>query len=178
MPLTTEELEAYTNGRLVDGDESERLLAAAYAAARRYCGWPVTLTEDDVVTVDGSGGRVLSLPTMYLVELTALSEDGMAWDVDDLHWTRSGLVRKRGYAPLRWTSDFQGVEATITHGYASAPDFEQAVLMIAASMAGTAREDADLIEKQVDDVRYRWTDRMVESVAGRHLLAPYRILPL
>lgn len=128
MALDVLAVEAFTEGRLNRDDaETLRQLDAALAAARGYCGWHVTpVLTATPVTLDGPGGVLLALPTKALSGIVELAEDGVELDVDTLEWSLLGLVRKP-YGQL-WTTRFSGVTATITHGYASAPDFESAVL--------------------------------------------------
>jgi hypothetical protein len=128
MTLDVLAVEAFTEGRLNRDDaETQRQLDAALAAARGYCGWHVTpVRTGDQVIADGRGGALLALPTLALSAVTAVTEDGVELDVDTLEWSLRGLVRKP-YGQL-WTTRFSGVTATITHGYASVPDFESAVL--------------------------------------------------
>ncbi len=128
MALDTLVVEGFTEGRLGRDDaETQRQLDAALAAARGYCGWHVTPVDTGAqVTVDGTGGALLALPTLALSAVTAVVEDGVELDVDTLEWSLRGLVRKP-HGQL-WTTRFSGITATITHGYASAPDFESAVL--------------------------------------------------
>lgn len=131
MALTAAALETYSQGRLDrDDPETTRQLAAALSAAQRWCGWHVTpVAVDQVVTLDGPGGALLRLPTLRMVTLTAVVEDGITLDVDDLDVSRIGLVRKKSGAC--WTNRFGGIVATLTHGFADAPDFESAVLAYA-----------------------------------------------
>ena len=175
MAVTVDELEAFTSGRLsAAADESQRLLDAAYDIARGYCGWPVTLTTDEQVELTGGWQRILSLPTMNLLDVTAVTEDGVVLDVADLDWSRTGRLWKRA-AYARWAGR---VLVTMTHGYASTPGFDQAVLKIAAAESSTTRDDPSMLEKQVGSVRYRWSDQQVETVTGGYLLSRYRILPV
>ena len=147
--------------------------AAALAAARRYCGWCVTPPETVTLTIDGSGGPVLSLPTLYLTAVTAVTEDGVALDVDDLRVSKRGQIRKRSGA--WWTSAYAAVEVTFTHGYTSAPDFDVAGAQAAAALEGS-RDDSSLKRKKIDDVEYEWF-AAATSALNEALLAPYRILP-
>jgi hypothetical protein len=129
-------VEQYTRGRLDQQDaETARLLAAALASARRYCGWHVTpVLTGDVQTIDGPGSSLLVLPTLRLTELTAVVEDGVELDVDMLDVSPRGLVRKKlgSWWPspwgIGWTPNLGGVVVTMTHGFADAPDFDAAVL--------------------------------------------------
>lgn len=124
---TAADVAAYSQGR-VSGSDSRTalLLSGALLAARRYCGWHVIPELEESITVDGPGSPLLVLPTLRLVDLSALSEDGTVLDVAGLEWSGRGLVRKSGHTC--WTGRFRGITATITHGFATAPDFNAAVL--------------------------------------------------
>lgn len=118
---------AYSQGRLVDGDNRTTLLLdGALAAARAYCGWHVIPEKSDVMKVDGPGSPLLVLPTLRLVDIAALLEDGLTVDLDTVEWSGRGLVRKASRGC--WTGKFRGIEASVTHGFDTAPDFNAAVL--------------------------------------------------
>lgn len=127
--LTVEGLSDYTQGRLdADADETAEILDRSLAEVRQWCGWHVTPILTEEITVDGPGGKLLWLPTLRLVALTAVAEDGVELDVADLEWSATGLVRK----PLSglWTEKFRGITVTLTHGV-DAKDFEAAVYSVA-----------------------------------------------
>lgn len=94
----------------------------ARSAARRFCGWHVTpVRQDHEVTLDGPGSPLLVLPTLRLVELTSVVEDGVALNVDaDLHVSLRGLVRKRSGAC--WSRHYASIVVTMTHGFAAVAD--------------------------------------------------------
>ncbi|SRX93565.1 hypothetical protein MSP7336_01804 [Mycobacterium shimoidei] len=181
--LTVDDVEQYTKGRLVAGNpETERILDAALDAARRFCGWHVTPVITDEVTLDGPGGHVLSLPTMRLVELTELSEDGTALNVDDLAVSPRGLVQKRCG---RWSHNYGSITAKMKHGYDEATDFQAAVLELVDRMASQVGKvignSGPPVEERVDDVVMRW----VLTISSNHdlfdmlnhtLLDRYRLL--
>lgn len=127
MALTAAAVEDFSRGRL-DRDDSEtiRQLAAAVAAARRYCGWHVTpLLTAQTITLDGPGSPLLVLPTMNLTALTSVTEDGVAVTVADLMWSARGLIHKP-YGQI-WTDKLGGVSVVISHGYSAAEDFESVI---------------------------------------------------
>ncbi len=130
MALTTAEVATYTKGRLDAGDSATQVwLDRGLATARRWCGWQVTpVVDDDVVTLDGPGSRLLVLPTLKLVELTAVDEDGTGLDVADLAWSSRGLVRKKSGAC--WSAEYGSIVVTMTHGFGEAKDFDLAVLSV------------------------------------------------
>lgn len=139
---TPADVAAYTQGRLAETDpRTPLLLAGALAAARAYCGWHVTSEREDTVTVDGPGALMLMLPTLRLVELTDVIEDGVELDLAKLEWSMAGMVRKVGHLSHHgyyghherrraggWTSRLRGITVTMKHGFETAPDFNAAVL--------------------------------------------------
>jgi hypothetical protein len=137
--LTPDDVAQYTSNRLAaDADETVRLLSAGLTAARRFCGWNVTAVTDNEMTIDGPGALLLVLPTLKLVELTGVVEDGVELDVEtDLYVSSRGLVRKR--SGLYWSSHYGAITVTMDHGFAAADDFNAAVLSYIdrSSWAGT-----------------------------------------
>lgn len=132
MPeLSTAQVATYTGGRLAaDSQETSRLLALALEAARDYCRWHVApvLTADPFV-LDGSGGPVLLLPTLRLLSLNTISEDGVSIAPGSLRISAAGhRISKRSGAC--WTAEFGAITGTMTHGYDLAGRFDQAVLML------------------------------------------------
>lgn len=124
---TAADVAAYSLGRLVEDTRTTLLLSGALAAARAYCGWHVIPERAGVVlTLDGPGAPLLVLPTLRLVEVTAMTEDGVTIDPATLEWSTRGLVYKAGRGC--WSRKFRGVVATIKHGFVEAPDFNAAVL--------------------------------------------------
>ena len=125
--LTKQIVAQYTDGRLAENDdETQRLLDVGLAAARRFCGWPVLLEEDAELELDGPGGPLLRLPTLRVVELKEIAEDGTALLLSDLYVSKLGMLRKKSG---EWFSgNFGAITVKLDHGFESAPDFEQAVL--------------------------------------------------
>lgn len=175
--LVPADLDAFTQGRLADGDdETEVALAAAVRAARTYCGWHVApLRTAQVVTIDGPESRLLVLPTLRLTELTALVEDGVTLDVDTLEWSSRGLVRKPGRGC--WSGRFGGITVTMSHGFADAEDWQAAVLSF-ADRSSLALAGVDGRPNVVGP--FQWptaavADGSAFSVAERSLLNLYRL---
>lgn len=174
MPeLTAATVEQHTQGRLDrDDPETARLLAEWLGAARRWCGWHVSpLLQGDEVEVDGPGGRLLVLPTLWLAELTAVVEDGVTLDVADLEVSKRGLVRKKSGS---WTERFGGITVTMNHGFDDAPAFNAAVLSMIdrSSLASSG--------SLIGVGPFRWSEAKVESGAAftdeeRGWLTQYRL---
>lgn len=129
MPeLTPADVEQYTRKRLDKTDaETERLLAAGLATVRQFCGWHVTpVKTGHEVELDGPGGRLLALPTLRLITLTEVTEDGRPVDVSSLYVSKRGLVRKKsgGF----WSPHYGAITVTMDHGIEDADAFNAAVL--------------------------------------------------
>lgn len=144
---TPQQLEAMTKGAIPASHPSaEDLLNGASRAIRRRCGWHIGPEVTEVLTVDGSGGELLQLPTMHLRDVVSVAERGRG-DVrgDLVEWSQTGTLRApRG----RWTDRFRGVRAHVTHGYAleDLADLTQIVLQVTAialsSPTGATREQS------------------------------------
>lgn len=104
----------------------EAAWSAAVAKVRGYCGWHIAPEVEETVTLDGSGGPVMVLPTLRLVDLVSISDDGR--EVTDPEWSHNGIVRK-----YCWTRKLRGVVAEIKHGYEWWPDDLEAVTIDLAS---------------------------------------------
>lgn len=177
MPeLTAVGVEEYTGGRL-DRDDSEtaRMLRLGLSAARRRCRWHVyPMRVDEIVTLDGPAGRLLRLPTMRLVELTELTEDGTPVPLSDIDVSKRGMVEKRSGA--FWTRRFSGIVAKMTHGYGEddiPEDFNSAVLSIIdrasfAPAGGRARVIGPF-QYDIEKAAGGWTEQ------ERAWLDPFRI---
>lgn len=169
------DVERYTSGRLAASNaETQRLLSAGLTAARRFCGWHVTLAENYEVTLDGPGSTLLVLPTLKLVKLSGVVDDGLTLNVDtDLRVSARGLVSKRSGA--RWSRHFGAIKVTMDHGFDEAEDFNSAVLSFVdrSSFAATGGRP-----NQVGPFRY---DPEVMAAASafnaveRSLLEQYRL---
>lgn len=188
MPeLAAEDVSDYTGGRLQDDDDTARMLAAALAAARGHCGWHVSPVRTETLTLDGPGGRLLSVPTLKVVGTPTVTEDGRPVDA---RWSAGfpGCARKRSRA--YWSDEFGAITVTLTHGLTEdqAADWRDAICSMVEEMAlrskvdaSTGRSARDLTGKKVDDVELNWSslrqaaDRAVFGVSAT--LARYRYTP-
>lgn len=111
--------------------DQDRLLQAQ-AVVRSYCGWHIApLREDVELTLDGTGTQVLLLPTMHLVEVASVTDDGNAVDLADIQWWANGVV----FNATRWTCERGAITINITHGYDPVPPDVQAVVQALATRA-------------------------------------------
>jgi hypothetical protein len=116
--LTPTELDEFRNGDPV------RLIGAATAEVRSYCGWHIAPEVTETVKVDGSGVALL-LPTLHLTDVTSITRDGVDVPLADVRWKPNGIVT--GYT-------FSGeYDVTFTHGYDSTPEDVARVVAALAS---------------------------------------------
>jgi len=171
---TVGELETHL-GRDLDAEQAELFLDLASGAVRAYCGWALA-REDTVMQLDGDGSCVLSLPTLLLVELTALVVDGQ--DVDPAGadwpvWSAKGQLYRRG----GWRRHAV-IDAAVTHGYAPVPDLLKLVALDLA--ARQVHNPTGLASVTVGQVSRTWArtgtgDPMALSGLHERLLDRYRL---
>lgn len=151
---------------------------AARSAARRFCGWHVTpVREDDVQTLDGPGSPLLVLPTLRLIELTSVVENGVTLDVaTDLFVSARGLVRKRSGA--WWSAEYGSIVVTMTHGFDEDPESVLSAADFNAAVASYAERSSGDRFKAVGPFQYE-SEAMAAgsafSVVERSLLEQYRL---
>ncbi|HEY9310242.1 MAG TPA: hypothetical protein VIP82_20760 [Microbacterium sp.] len=105
-------------------------LAAAHGSVRRHCGWHVAPLIEETLTLDGSGGRDILLPSLRVVEVLSVTNDGV--DVTtQVDTSRAGMLRLPSGC---WTDRFGRVTVQLRHGY----DLDE-VPEVAAIIAGVAK---------------------------------------
>lgn len=95
---------------------------AGIDAVRSYCGWQIAPSVSVTFKVEGDGGRVLLLPSLYITDVTEVrDEDGNVLPASDYK------VRENGIARGRWCREVL-YEFDVTHGYAEMPPEVQQVI--------------------------------------------------
>lgn len=176
--LVPGDVEQYTRGRLSQTDpETVRALNAALARVRRYCGWHVSPVRTETITVDRPmrNHPFLVLPTLKIVALNSITIDGVVIDMTNVRVSADtpGVLSLNNWNPWggwHWDSGFGLVSVNLEHGYTAAEveDFRDGVLSLVdrATLTVSTGAAGPLIEKEVDDVRYRWGTGSVESAVG------------
>lgn len=112
------------------GDQ-QTLIDQATAEVRRYCGWHITPSVTESVTVDGSGHTFVSLPSLHVTAVTAVTENGVLLDSSSYEWSTIGQL----WRPWPWTGHYRSVTASITHGFPDVPEDVRAVVLAVAARA-------------------------------------------
>lgn len=195
VDLAPSDVQTYTNGRLDAGDAAtQQMLTAALRVARNSVGWMVAPIQMAVtVELDGPDSKYLMLPTLKLVTLTSVTEDGTSLDVSTIKASLGdgSLTRRRVSLRKRsrdyWTDNMGEVTVVMDHGYsnADAADWREAVLMMVDQMslvpvqAATGASAFGVRSERVDDVSTTWLPytQIAESVlfSVENVLAGYRL---
>lgn len=194
--LTGADVATYTNDRL-DGDDDniKLMLSAALQVARARVGWHVSPVKvNHAMTLDGPNSRILWLPTMKVVEVTSVEEDGNVLDVanisvsvgDGPHQRRRQALRKRGRG--WWTAEYGAIELVMTHGFTEveAADWRNAIMQMVDTMstmpvvAATGASAFGATALRVDDVSVNFTNPYLsaaEEVAFSYgaILSSYKL---
>ena len=111
---------------------------AATAKVRDHCGWHITpALVDDVVTLDGSGGPYLNLPSMYVTAVSGILENGVPLDPPPtgFQWSDKGVLWRSSW----WLGDYRAYEVTFSHGYAESSREADTVRNIILAVAARTR---------------------------------------
>lgn len=114
-PLATAEQLAVLADRPAADPILKSRLRDASRRFREAVGWDVSRTEDDVVELNGDGGRILLLPVKYVQAIDAVVVDGVelatsAWRLDK----RNGMLERVGGV---WPRGLARVQITYSHGF-------------------------------------------------------------
>lgn len=159
---------------------AQAAIDAALVAARRYCGWHVSpIRVDDELDLDGSGGRVLSLPTLNLISVASVTEHGEALDVSELDRSRRKGTLSKQFG--RWSGRDGAIVAVVTHGLteAEAADWRTAILdLVDKRSEVSTRDGGDMKRKKIGEVEYEWFEATLSTDAElAATFSQFRILP-
>lgn len=121
--VTPEELASYLQHDL-DRATAELAIAGASGAVRGHCRWDLALAEQTFV-VDGTGSRLLLLPTLHLVSVEEVRVDGQALEADEYTWSENGALERAA----RWPRKLRGIEVDCNHGHDPIPDLPRMVTL-------------------------------------------------
>lgn len=131
------------------------------AKVRGYCGWHIAPVITETVTLDGSGTHLMVLPSLQVVNLVSITNDGAPVDPE---WSRSGMVRLHC-----WTRRLRGVVAEVEHGFDEWPDDLTAAMVDMSSTAALA--GVSFVSSGAHQVRFE----SAMSVSQMEILDRYRL---
>ena len=140
---SVEELSAHTLGAIsADDPRAADALARGSAIIRNFCGWHVAPSVEETLTLDGPGGRLLTLPSMFVTDISSITQCDDLVDPASYTWSALGLVTRMA----RWTTEDRGITVTLTHGHATSDAAKSILLSMVArdlmSPLGVVREQA------------------------------------
>lgn len=155
--------------------EADRL-AQAEALVRSYCGWHIAPPRTEDVSVNASYATTLTLPTLRLTAVSAVTEDGEAV-TDDFDWTAAGILTR---AWCRWST--APVVVSLTHGYDEPPPEVTAVVQAVAQRAvdnpgSRPRDQVGPFAESYSQVGLNQAPAMALLDAEKEILDRYRIPP-
>lgn len=153
------------------------LLAQASAAVRAYCGWHIApLLTGAVVVVDGNWSRTVGLPTLHLVGVASVTENGEPVDLAEISWSTYGALQRS----CRWTPRRRGISAVIDHGYETVPEEVGAVVCSMVTRAGS--NPLGVVREQTGPFSVTYPQSAPNQAGGmslwaseKDILGPYRI---
>lgn len=104
----------------------------AAAAMVAYCGWdPTAIVSDVTIAGDGNGTRLLTLPSLYVTDVSAVSivdcdGDVVTQDAADVGWSENGKLEWQSWGV--WPEGSRNILVTYSGGYDSIPDDLSAAL--------------------------------------------------
>lgn len=126
-PLATPaELTTYLQGPTIADGLATLALAGASGMVRDYCGWHIAPVVEETFVVDGTGGDVLTLPTLRLVSVAEIRIDDVPYH-DFVAFPRGQIYRCGA-----WPRRVGVVAADVTHGLDETPDSVRAVVLALA----------------------------------------------
>lgn len=128
--VTTEQLTAYQAG------DAQSAIDQATSLVRGYCGWHVTPSAAETVTLDGSGTSTQILPSLHVTAIESVTYDGVLLSADDYTWSPIGVIEYAPHGPYfaqvrRWSTGLGKVVVVMTHGYDEAADLARIILATA-----------------------------------------------
>ncbi|NII42294.1 hypothetical protein E9228_002952 [Curtobacterium flaccumfaciens] len=178
---SAEQMEERTEGAI---PKDRPFLATALAVAtqmiRDHCGWVVGPVATDTLFLDGPGSRLLVLPTLRIVEVTAIRQSGQPLDSTSYRVSRStGMIRSA--TPL--SAEFGAIEVDLRHGYDPVPEpIVDLTLQMAARALGSP---LGVVREQTLVANVTWSTTAAGVAGGTVILehelaalAPYTLGPL
>lgn len=139
--VTTDDLDDFLAG------DPQNAIEAATAIVRSYCGWHVSPSVTEDITIQRQAPLAPTflaafLPTLYVTDVSAVTVDGTELDALDWEWTENGLLLKSlssGWPYTYTTSRLTTITVTLTHGYPAADvaDLTNVVLRLASQLKST-----------------------------------------
>lgn len=97
---------------------AEAISVLASGAVREYCGWRVAKTLQETITVTSRGSRLIFLPSLHVVSVDEVTENGDVVDPSGYEWDENGVLER---VSGRWARGRRAITVKLTHGHAKCP---------------------------------------------------------
>lgn len=149
--------------------DAERL-EEAEGLVRDYCGWHIAPEREDDIVLDGTGNRILPLPSLHVVSVEDITDDGRTVAQAEVDVSASGYIKRS----CAWTGKPGGITLTLTHGYETVPPGVASIVKRLAQIGVSNPGGAARIQDGPFSEAY---GAMALTAADELALGPYRILP-
>lgn len=145
-------------------------LEEAEGLVRDYCGWHIAPSRSEVLTLDGTGNRILPLPSLHVTAVASITEEGRTVALSTVDISASGYIKR----DTAWSCKPGSIVVTLTHGYTPVPPGVSGLVKRLAQQGVNNPNGASRIKDGPFEEAY---SQMVLSTADELVLGPYRILP-
>lgn len=118
---------------LYQAGDAQSAIDAATSQVRGYCGWRITPSATETVTLSGSGSSTQILPSLHVTAIASVTYDGALLSVNDYSWSSNGVIEYVRGGPYfssaaRWLTGLGKVVVVMTHGYPEALDLARIIM--------------------------------------------------
>lgn len=156
-------------------EQAQLALDVATADIKIHAGQQIEKIDNEAVTLDADGSKVLFLPEQPVLAVDAVSVEGVALVViSDVYWYRDGSLYRR--SGLSWGTERQSVVVTYDHGYAAIPTDIKGVCMRRAARF-LDNPTSTIRRTSVDDATIEYADTAASEAftdPEREILDAYR----
>lgn len=144
------------------------IVDAACDEIRTVCGWHIAPAISETLTVDGPGGTVLILPTLWVTALTTITVEGAVLASTAYTWSRGAVVRRIDGGV--WPTKQGSIAVALTHGYPACPPAVRREVQRVAAARSTI--PAAITQSQVGAVSISYSPPTVDE----SVIAAYRLM--
>lgn len=162
-----------------DSIVAEFAISAASEMVRGYLNQHVSLVEDDVVTLAGTGTRALILPELPVVAINSVTVNGELLVAGDYRESRGVLWRLTSnelgddgvHIVSTWTTGYE-VVVDYDHGFAVVPaDIQMVTARLAVAIGADAASTPGMRQETIQDYSYVRGDSSSSSAAELAVIA-------
>lgn len=169
MPVSAAQLIEAGQGRYTDEVLAQDTIDRVWAAVRDEAGWHIGPVRRETLVVDGTGGALLQLKSLRVVQVHAVTELGAAVDPSAFMWSADGSMMRRDG---RWTDQWRGITVDLDHGFDETASLDRLVLRVAMREMTTPAGQVGLRVGQSDE---QFGGAIDWTLSDRAVLARYTL---